>query len=145
MKKPTLALTFLLTASLASGCIIVADGDSDLTIDNASSYVIEDIAVAGSGDLDYSANLLGRDVLFPNETLTVQLDCDTYDVLIIDETRVSCELVGLDLCFDSAVWVIDNFTLDSCAFAREIPQPAMNTESAKPFSGRVVDLRKNVE
>jgi hypothetical protein len=36
---------------------------------------------------------------------------------VVDETGVQCELASLDLCFDDGLWVIDDFTLDVCAFA----------------------------
>ena len=56
------------------------------------------------------------DILLPGEALTVLLDCGTYDVLIVDEDNIECELRNLDLCFDDAVWVIDDFELNTCGF-----------------------------
>jgi len=143
MKKTTLALTLILTAAFASGCIITTDEDSSLTIDNASSFFLDDIAVRGSGDFDYGANLVGSAGLAPGESITVLLDCDTYDVLVTDEDGVTCELIGFDLCFDDALWVITNGQLNSCLFnAAPLTKPEVDPSSTKPYSGQVVDARK---
>ena len=109
-----LALAFL--AFSASGCVILADDDSSLTIANESSYVFVDIAVRSSGEVDFGSNLLRSSPLFPGEQVTVLLSCDTYDVFIEDDAQGQCELNGLSLCFDDAVWVVDNRELDSCVF-----------------------------
>jgi hypothetical protein len=44
------------------------------------------------------------------------IDCDTSDVDIIDDTGAECVLQSLDLCFDDAVWALDDLDLASCAF-----------------------------
>jgi hypothetical protein len=108
----SLALALVLSAG-ASGCIIV-DSDSTLTISNRSDYVIVDIRVAPIDSLSWGPNLLRGDVLFPDEEIRVSLRCDVYDVLVEDEDGFECILGGLDLCFNDAVWRIDNLTLDFC-------------------------------
>ena len=115
--RTTAILALVLTASaLGSGCIIVDDDDPDstLTIDNASDFVIEEIRVARTDvNEPYGPNLIPG-ALFPDEAVTIALDCDFYDVLIVDELGAECELIDLDLCFDDAVWVITNSQLASC-------------------------------
>ncbi len=109
-------LGIALVATLATGCIIEAGSDSSLTIVNDSSFVLDEIRVAEINDLDYGPNLVGRDALFPGEEITVVLDCGTYDALVVDQFGTDCELRRLDLCFDDAVWIIDNFELATCGF-----------------------------
>jgi hypothetical protein len=115
MKKslltPIFALLFSLT--LTSGCVVTTD-DSTLTIVNDSSYVLVDIRVTERNAFDWGPNLLGSRVLFPGDSLTVSLYCDVYDVLVEDQDGYSCQLRGLDLCFNDAVWVITNYELDTC-------------------------------
>lgn len=106
-----LVSAFLVAA--ASGC--VTSGDSSITIANESSYFIDQIHVAEVSDPSWGPDLVGD--LAPGEEVTIVLDCGTYDVLVVDETGVECELANVDLCFDDDVWVIDDFTLDVCAFA----------------------------
>lgn len=108
------ALTIPLAVS-ATGCII-ADGDSSLTIANDSSYVIEEVYLAEVNAPTWGPQLLPQP-LFPGDDIVIEsIDCGTYDALVVDETGVECELSGLDLCFDDDIWVIDDFTLDVCAF-----------------------------
>ncbi|MEM9493420.1 MAG: hypothetical protein AAGC55_30005, partial [Myxococcota bacterium] len=109
---PALALL----ASL-SGCIIVDGEDSTLTIQNDSSYTLLEIRVAEEFDAFWSNDLTGSDVLFPGEAITVALDCGVYDVQVIDDEFFACELRRLDLCFDDAIWFIDDFELVTCSFA----------------------------
>jgi len=107
---PVLALTLL-----ASACIITTD-DSSLTVVNESDYLLTELRVAEYDDAYYGPDLLGHDVLYPGEAIEIGLDCSTYDVLVVDELGAECELMGLDVCFDDAVWVIDNAQLARCDF-----------------------------
>jgi hypothetical protein len=52
--------------------------------------------------------LLDEDDLPPGQAVTIPLVCDIYDVLIAAEGDVTCELVDLDVCFDSVTWIIDD-------------------------------------
>lgn len=111
----TASLLFGLAASTA-GCVI-SDGDSSLTIANESSYTLFEVYLAEESDPTWGPNLLPQP-LFPGDDLIItEIDCGTYDVLVVDETDVECELSNLDLCLDDDVWVIDDFTLDVCAFS----------------------------
>ena len=139
MKKTLVALSLVLTAAFASGCIITSEEDSSLTIDNASSFVLIDIAVRDvDRDIDYGPTLLSRP-LGLDERITVLLDCGVYDVMVIDEDNFSTELFDLDLCFDDAIWVVTDADL-GFAF-RELPEASAEAK-ARAFTGRVVDARK---
>jgi hypothetical protein len=116
----SLATAILISASLlaAPGCIIVSDDDSTLTVDNQSDFVIEEINVAQVDDPDWGPNLI-PEALFPDETVDISLDCDVYDARLFDEDGVECDLDGIDLCFDDALWVIRNNTCSVWTAARE--------------------------
>jgi hypothetical protein len=116
MKKWLLTPLIALVLSL-SACVVTTDGDSTLTVINDSSYVIEEIYVAPVGTTTWGPDLLGNDVLYPDESLTIYLSyCDYYDVLIVDEYGLECVLDKLYLCYDDAAWVIDNFELATCGW-----------------------------
>ena len=101
----------------SAGCIITTDGDSSFTIRNSSDYVIEYIYVSPSDSSSWGPDLLGGDVLYPGESLTVDyLDCDYYDVMVVDEFGVECILETEYLCFDDGYWRITNTTLGICAY-----------------------------
>ena len=103
-------------AMLGTSCIISSDDDdSTITVENQSSYVIEEVRVAAVGVDTWGPNLIPG-ALFPGESVTISVDCDTYDVLIVDETGLDCTLVGLDLCFEDGTWVVTDGTLNQCAF-----------------------------
>lgn len=115
---------FGLVAAFASGCFYVEgpppgpgpNSSGTVTIDNASSYVLEEIRVTAVNSTTWGPNLLRGDVLFPDEQFTIAVACNTYDVLIVDEFNRDCVLTDLDLCFSDQLWVIDNTTLRYCAF-----------------------------
>ena len=115
----TTRLTSLLSATLlaaslaacsASGSATTTIEDSSLVIDNQSSFVIEEVYLTGIGNSSWGPNRLGGDVLYPDETLTLGVNCGTYDALLVDEDGVDCEINNLDLCLNDAVWVIRNNT-----------------------------------
>ena len=117
--KTAVLFGLIVAASTSSGCIIVSDStDSSLTVDNASDYVLTELRIARTDvDEPYGPNLI-PDALFPDESITIDLDCDFYDVLVADDGSppAECELIDLDLCFDDAIWTLTNADLDSCAF-----------------------------
>jgi hypothetical protein len=115
MRTRFLLIAGLLTLAAApSGCIISSDDDSSdstLLVVNDSDYVIEEIYLTEVDNPNWGPDLLGGDVLFPGEDfLIVDIECDYYDALLVDEDGVECELLDIDLCFDDADWVIRNNT-----------------------------------
>jgi hypothetical protein len=118
------ALATILLLLGVSGCIIVDEDpvvvdrgeDSSLTIENQSDFALAEIRVTEVSNPSWGPNLIGGDVLLPGESITVLLDCNTFDVLVVDEDDFSCELQGLDLCFDDAIWTVTNRTLERCGF-----------------------------
>jgi hypothetical protein len=115
----SLALFAALALAAPSTACVIEDGDDDatLTIFNESSYTLTEVRLAEVGDRVWGPNLL-PDVLFPGEQLLVtEIDCARYDVLVVDETNVECVLANVDMCFSDESWVIDDFTLDVCAFS----------------------------
>lgn len=114
LKTLTLVTLALSASVLASGCIIVSDdNDASLTIDNQSSVVFTEIAAARS-DVNEPYQTIVVD-LFPDDIVTIDFDCDFYDILMINEFGGECEIFDLDLCFSDDLWIItDN---DVCTFA----------------------------
>jgi hypothetical protein len=104
---------------VTNSALAACDGfgsDSQLTVQNSSNYVLEEIYATPVDVFDWGANRLGNDVLFPGESATIELSCDVYDVLVVDELGAECLLSNLDLCFDNALWVITNTVLSACDF-----------------------------
>jgi hypothetical protein len=103
-------------AASISGCVIITDDDATLTIHNHSDHVLVQVHLADDDDRTWGPNLL-PDVLHPGEDLVIDdISCGRYDVLVVDDENVECELRNLDLCFHDEGWVVDNTTLALCAF-----------------------------
>ena len=99
-----------LLASLAclaagAGCV---EYDSSLTVSNLSDFEIHEMYVTQIDSPQWGPNLLNGDILFPNESMQLALDCNTYDAMLVDETGAVCEVSTIDLCYDTADWIIDN-------------------------------------
>lgn len=119
MSTTTSALTGLALALSLSACVITTDGDSTLTVDNASDYAIYEVYLAEENQPDWGPELLRGDILYPDESLIIHsIDCGYYDVSISDEYGAQCELNNIDLCFNDAHWVITNSTLSACPIFR---------------------------
>ncbi len=145
-----LSLTLLAgTLGFASGCVIDSGEDATLTVFNESDFVIEELYLAEVGTRSYGPNQLcfgenveglcsdPDDALFPDETITLGVDCDFYDALVIDEDGVQCEVFDLDLCLNDAEWVIRNNTcavFEAAARERAAKAAARDaaSEAAKP-------------
>ena len=126
--RTTSALTLVLASTLLLGAacggggdddVIVDDSDSTLLVVNESDFVIEEIYITDVDSSGWGPDLTGGDILLPEEEmLLTDIPCDFYDVLMVDETGLECEVLDIDLCFDDATWVITNNTCD--VFAAEL-------------------------
>lgn len=81
-----------------------------MAVRNQSDFQVHELYVTDVGSATWGENLLRGDVLFPGESMTLGIECGTYDALIVDETNAECEVHDLDLCFDDADWIIRNNT-----------------------------------
>ena len=109
-------IAFPLTIA-ALGAPLTACGDDDeasestLLVVNDSDFAIDELFITDVDASGWGPDLLADNDLEPGEQILVtDIQCDVYDVLLIDEEGVECQLLGLDLCFDDATWVIDNDT-----------------------------------
>jgi hypothetical protein len=112
----TAKLAALVVALSLTSCIVSSGEDASITIVNDSDYVLVDLRVSPVGSASWGPNLLRGDVLFPDEEITIVVDCDYYDVLIEDDFGATCVLADLDLCFSDDLWVVTNATLAFCGF-----------------------------
>lgn len=116
-----LAASVAILALAATGCTATVTSDppppdAQLTVSNRSSYFIEEIHLAATASPVWGPDLVSGALAPGGDVIISQIACNTYDVMVVDETGVSCELHGLDLCFNADSWVINDVTLDTCAF-----------------------------
>jgi len=129
----SLALSFTACGGGGGGTVIIEDSpDAALVVDNQSDFVIEELYLTDVNSSSWGPNLLFGDVLLPDETVTLSVDCGFYDALLVDEDGVDCELHDLDLCLNEAVWVIRNNTCSVFgAAAKERAEKAAAEAAAK--------------
>jgi len=118
-----------------AGCSSSSGPDATLDVQNNSDFSIVEIRVTSVGNTTWGPNLISGDTLAPGETLSIDVTCDTYDALLVDESGVDCQLHSVDLCFNNAAWVINNNTctvFSAAKAAREAAQQAGQSGSASP-------------
>jgi hypothetical protein len=116
-----------------AGCGGGDSSDGALRVRNESDFAITEIRVTSVGSTTWGPNLISGDILAPGESLTVSVTCDTYDALLVDESGAQCTIHDVDLCFNSADWIIQNDTCPVFAAAqaaREAAQAAGSGSSA---------------
>ena len=59
--------------------------------------------------------------------------------MVIDDGLVATELLGIDLCFNDALWVIDDIEL---GFVRNGLPPQTESDATTKTADRVIDARK---
>ena len=102
-------------AAAASACT-TSGGDSTFTISNRSSYFLDEIHLATVDNPTWGPDLISGSLAPGEDLIITNITCDTYDVQVVDETGVECELHNIDLCFDNDGWTVDDVILDVCAF-----------------------------
>lgn len=104
--------------------------DATLRVENQSDFAIEELHVTSVGSSDWGPNLLSGDVLDTGDSITLDVTCDTYDALLVDEDGVPCELMSVDLCFNDARWVIRNNTCTVFGAAKAAREAAAKAAAA---------------
>jgi hypothetical protein len=121
----SLACVAAALGSLAiAGCTTSSGPDATLRVQNSSDFEIVELHLVSVGNPNWGPNLLGNDSLRPGESITLGVNCDFYDALLIDETDVECKLYDLDLCLNDADWVIRNNTCTVFAAAKAAREAA---------------------
>jgi hypothetical protein len=130
-------LRILAGAMVILGSVAIAGCSSDsggtLHVRNDSSFAITEIRVTSVGSISWGPNLIAGDILAPGETLTVDVSCDHYDALLTDESGTQCTVHDIDLCFNTADWIIQDDTcpvFNVARAAREAAQAAGSGSSA---------------
>ena len=103
-------LAALGSIALATGCVSDSGPDATLRVQNSSDFAIVELHLTPNFSGSWGPDLLRGDVLLPGESITLGVDCGTYDALLVDEDDVDCELHDLDLCLNDADWIIRNNT-----------------------------------
>jgi hypothetical protein len=87
---------------------------SDLVIQNQSTWDIHRIYLSSTDDKAWGPDQLEDDILHSGQSPTLHgIECDYYDIKLVDEDGDTCELRNVKLCGDK-VWTIDDEELLGC-------------------------------
>ena len=85
-------------------------GTKTFTVVNKSEYAINNIYISHVDEDKWGEDLLGsNELLHPGESIEVEVDCDSYDVKLVDEDGITCELAAVNICA-ADTWVIGDLT-----------------------------------
>jgi hypothetical protein len=111
----------LFAAALATGCTVTTSNDDDgstasLTITNDETFDITNIYISPSG-FETDDDILGGvplDNTPPDNTVTVSVTCDSYDIEIVDPVS-DCYISDYSLCGTDDEWDITDSFFDGCS------------------------------
>lgn len=110
MKK--LSLLCLLAAAFALPAFAEK---ATVKVINQSKWEIHHLFLSSSSDEEWGPDQLGEDVLTKGDSITLtDIDCDTYDVKVVDEDGDECIIEEVDLCKDHSYWKITDKELLEC-------------------------------
>lgn len=92
-----------------------ANWDASVTFVNKTSWDIHHVFLSPSDVDSWGPDQLGEDVLEVGGTFTLTgIECDWYDIKLVDEDGDECVVEEIDLCVEDERWVITNKDLLAC-------------------------------
>jgi hypothetical protein len=93
-------------------------GASDLAtvkVLNKSKWAIHHFYLSPEDEEAWGPDQLGDDVLESGSSLTLtDIECDIWDIRVVDEDGDECEIRGVALCDEDAIWKITDDELLTC-------------------------------
>lgn len=82
---------------------------------NKSKWDIHHFYLSPADSDDWGPDQLGDDVLESGSSFTLtDIECDLWDIKVVDEDGDECEIRGVALCDEDAVWRITDDELLEC-------------------------------
>jgi hypothetical protein len=115
MHRPRITVFILAVLVLTTASVSLFAQDSVIKIINRSDWDIHELYLSPVDVDEWGPDQLGDQIIRSGETFTLYgIDCDVYDIMIVDEDGDECILEAEELCNDEAKWVITNEELLSC-------------------------------
>ena len=89
-----------------------------LVVMNQCTVPITEIHVTAVGSTAWGPNLISATALAPGASLTVNVACDQYDVLLVDQAGDQLTLHNVNLCSSNANWILSS---NACLFVHKDP------------------------
>jgi hypothetical protein len=82
---------------------------------NKSKWDIHHFYLSSTDSEEWGPDQLGEDVLESGSSFTLtDIECDLWDIKVVDEDGDECEIRGVALCDEDAVWKITDDELLEC-------------------------------
>jgi hypothetical protein len=86
-----------------------------ITVQNDSHYAVHHLYLTPAHEVHWGPDQLGHDVLESHETvLLAGLECEEYDLKIVDHEGDECVVEDINLCLQDAHWQLTDHELASC-------------------------------
>ena len=86
-----------------------------IKIINQSKWEIHHLYLSASDDRNWGPDQLGKEVLGTGQSFTLtDIDCDKYDIKVVDEDGDECVVEKVSLCEDETEWKITDKILLKC-------------------------------
>lgn len=119
MTRLALAALFTLAAACASQKAAAVAHDwwhGSISVQNDSSYAVHHIFLTPAHETHWGPDQLGADVLESHEVITLAgLDCEEYDLKLVDHEGDTCVIEDIDLCLQDAHWALTDGQLSACS------------------------------
>lgn len=102
------AFTVLLVGTSATTATMSAKKSSVkvIKVKNTTNFSIDEIYISATDVEEWGDDILDPDeVLMPNETIEVEVDCGTWDVKLVAQDNSECMIMDITLC-NAALWNI---------------------------------------
>jgi hypothetical protein len=107
-----IALTLALPVTLP---LSAAPRKASIKVINQSKWDIHHLFLAARTSHEWGVDQLGEKVIRTGESFTLtDIECDLYDIRVVDEDGDECILEKQDLCDEPRIWKITNKGLRAC-------------------------------
>ena len=112
MRKFTLALLLLTLTALPA---FAAKKKATIKVINQSKWEIHHLYLSSTDDQHWGPDQLGDETIANGESFKLtNIDCDDYDIKVVDEDGDECVVEEVNLCGDDTVWKITDKILLKC-------------------------------
>ena len=114
MRKIKLLLAAALLI-LSTSPAFAARKKATIKVINQSKWEIHHLYLSSSDDDQWGPDQLGDEVLAKGDSITLtDIDCDDYDIKVVDEDGDECVIEQANLCRDNTYWKITDKELLAC-------------------------------
>ena len=113
---------FILSAAIAASLLVFCSGplhaqgaEASLLISNESNRDFKQLYLSSDAGVNWGAERVGDSVIPSGGSFQVsQLACGSYNIRLVQESGVECQIDNVSICGTEAVWSVTDKMLGSC-------------------------------